>query len=124
MRGVVNAELEATIRINVRAGIGQDRSFAAIVDTGFNGALTLPALAIAELELAWRSQATVTLADGGEIDTDLYLAIVDWEGTERSILVEAAETEPLVGMALLEFHRLQMDVIDGGDVSIEPLRQS
>jgi clan AA aspartic protease len=119
--GIVNANLEATIQIAVRGPAGPVRSFTAIVDTGFNGALTLPEQAIADLQLPWRSQGTVTLADGSEVDTDLYLATVVWDGTERRIIVEAAETEPLVGMALLELHRLRVDVVNGGDVSIEPL---
>jgi hypothetical protein len=36
-------------------------------------------------------------------------------------LVEAADTDSLVGMALLYGHDLHMQVIEGGSVVIEPL---
>jgi hypothetical protein len=42
-------------------------------------------------------------------------------GEWRSIEVEVADAEPLVGMALLERNALNIAVKPGGAVSIEPL---
>jgi hypothetical protein len=44
-----------------------------------------------------------------------------WNGQLREIEIDAAETEPLLGMALLRGYRLQVDTIEGGLVSIETL---
>jgi hypothetical protein len=41
-----------------------------------------------------------------------------WNGQLREIEIDAAETEPLLGMALLRGYRLQVDTIEGGLVSI------
>ena len=55
--GVVNDALEATIRLTVRGPSRQEESVEAVMDTGFDGYLTLPPAVIAALELPWRRKA-------------------------------------------------------------------
>lgn len=62
--GVVNAHHEATIRLPLQAAGGRNQDIEAILDTGFNGSLTLPPA----------------------------------DGVPRNVLIEAADTDPLVGM--------------------------
>ena len=50
--GVMTAHTEATIRLPVRAVNGREQEIAVILDTGFNGALTLPPAMIAGLGLS------------------------------------------------------------------------
>jgi len=119
--GEVNVHHEATIRLPVRDADGREQAVEAILDTGFNGSLTLPPAVIAALGLPWRSRGLVILANGTEDQCDIYVATVIWDGTPRNILVEAAETDPLVGMALLYGHDVRMQVVQGGRVSIEAL---
>lgn len=111
--GVVNAQREATIRISIRAADGREPFIDAILDTGFNGSLTLPPT-IATLGLPWHTRALVILANGSEDLCDIYSAVVRWDGKPRNILVEAADTDPLVGMALLAGHDLRIQVVEGG----------
>ncbi|MGE3540493.1 MAG: hypothetical protein AB7N91_24015 [Candidatus Tectimicrobiota bacterium] len=63
----------------------------------------------------------VMLANGTEDACDIYAATVIWDGRPRNILVEAADTDPLIGMALLYGHNVHIQVREGGRVSIEPL---
>ena len=49
--GVVNAHSEATIRLPVRDAVGHEHEIEAVLDTGFNGSLTLPPALIAALGL-------------------------------------------------------------------------
>jgi clan AA aspartic protease len=119
--GVVNAQTEAIIRLPMRAADGRAQEIEAILDTGFNGSLTLPPSVIASLGLRWRTRGLVMLANGTEDYCDIYVATVIWDGSPRNILVEAADTDPLVGMALLYGHDLHMQVIEGGRVVIELL---
>jgi hypothetical protein len=42
IHGVVNADLEATIRLHVTGPNGQRQEVTATSDTGYNGALSLP----------------------------------------------------------------------------------
>ena len=61
------------------------------------------------------------MADGSVDFFDVYSATVVWEGQPRIVSIEAADTEPLIGMSLLNGHRIRIDVIEGGVVRITPL---
>jgi clan AA aspartic protease len=113
--------LEAMIDVLVRDVSGNSHSIEAIVDTGFNGSLTLPPAQITALRLQWFTRATITLANGSEDEVDVYAASVIWDGVARRVLVEATDTEPLVGMHLLQRHSVRIEVQRGGEVTIEPL---
>jgi predicted aspartyl protease len=118
--GTVNARHEILIRLPVRDTTGTDQDIGTILDTGFNGALTLPPALIASLGLAWRSRTTAVLANGSIEQFDLYAATV-WDGVPRSILVQAIDTAPLLGMALLAGYDLRIRVAAGGSVEIEAI---
>jgi clan AA aspartic protease len=120
MRGYVNENYEAIISVAVKNG-NSLKSFDAVIDTGFTGFLSLPIAIIMELELQWSYRDRATLGDGSETVFDVYNAEILWNGQLREIEIDAAETEPLLGMALLRGYRLQVDTIEGGLVTIETL---
>jgi clan AA aspartic protease len=119
--GTVTADQEAVIPLPLLDNSGQEHSVDAVVDTGFTGALTLPAALIAMLGLPFRCRQQVMLADGSLIIADVFVGQVSWDGQPRVAEVEAAETEPLVGMTLLHGSELSVQVIDGGSVTIQAL---
>jgi clan AA aspartic protease len=119
--GVVNANREATIHLVVSGPSGQQREIEAIIDTGFTGFLTLPPALVQALGLAWLCRQPGILADGSVDVFDVYSATVIWDGQPRTVEVEAADTEPLVGMSLLDRHSLRIDVLTGGVVTITAL---
>jgi predicted aspartyl protease len=84
IQGVVNARLEATIRLRVRASDGSELDVEAVIDSGFTGSFTLPAAAITALGLAHQSSGRAVLADGSIQQVDIYGAEVDWDGSWRS----------------------------------------
>lgn len=55
--GEVNAQAEAIIRLTVWASDGREQEIEAVLDTGFNGSLTLPPAVIEPLGLPWRTAA-------------------------------------------------------------------
>jgi clan AA aspartic protease len=120
MQGYVNENYEAIISVAVKNGI-DFKSIDAVIDTGFTGFLSLPIAIIMELGLEWSYRDRATLGDGSETVFDVYNAGILWNGQLREIEIDAAETEPLLGMALLRGYRLQVDAIEGGLVSIETL---
>jgi predicted aspartyl protease len=71
--------------------------------------------------LRWQSVDRFTLADGSECVFDTYVAKVAWDGKVRTILVEEADADPLVGMRLLRGHELKMQVRARGKVTIKRL---
>ena len=119
--GVVNANREATIRLVVIGPSGQQQEIEAIIDTGFTGFLTLSPTLIGALGLSWLSRQPGILADGSVNVFDVYAVSVMWDGQFRAVEVEAADTDPLVGMNLLDGYSLRVDVQSGGIVTITVL---
>ena len=119
IQGVVNAAHEAVIPLPVQGPSGRSLEFQAVVDTGFSEFLTLPLALVAELRLPPVSSASAILADGSETTFDVYGVTVLWDGQTRDIVAYAADTTPLVGMALLQSHSLYVEVEDGGRVVIQ-----
>ena len=119
--GVVNLRHEATLSLVVGNSSGQRQVIDTVIDTGFNGFLSLPSETIVRLGLPWTISNTATLADGREALFDFYTGTVIWDGQYRTIDIAESETEPLLGMAMLYGYRLQVDAVEGGIVEIEAL---
>jgi clan AA aspartic protease len=92
-----------------------------VIDTGFAGALTLPAAAIAALGLPFFQQIDASLADNASIKADAHLATIVWEGVDTDVAVLSIGLRPLLGTALLDGYRLTVDFEDGGSVSLVAL---
>lgn len=119
--GQVTANREAVISVNVRHSEEQQEDFAAVLDTGFTEYLTLSSEVIARLGLKQVHTAQVVLGDGSEVQIAVYRAEVLWHDQWRLIYVHATEGGALVGMSLLYGSVLRIRVIDGGEVTIEPI---
>jgi clan AA aspartic protease len=119
--GAVSANREATIRLLVRGPSGQEQEIEAVIDTGFNGFLTLSPAQITALALARLGRGRAILANGSEAIFDIYEATVIWDGQPLVVEADAADTDALIGMALLDGHELRIEVADGGSVTIEAL---
>jgi clan AA aspartic protease len=116
--GVVNADLEATIRLEVLGTGGQSQTVEAVVDTGYNGFFTLPPGLIASLGLPWLCRQPGMLADGSVQVFNVHIATVLWDGQPRQVETDEADAQPLIGMRLLQGHEIKMHIIDGGVVSV------
>ena len=119
--GIVTAYREAIIHLTVRGPQRQEQEIEAIIDTGFDGFLTLPPTLIAALGLAWRRRGRAMLADGSESLFDIHEAIVSWDGAPRRVAVDAVDIDPLIGMSLLSGYELTIQVAEGGKVIISLL---
>ena len=119
IEGAVNAELEAIVILPLVGPEGQEREIRAVVDTGFNGYLILPPTLVAELGLPVVGEGEAVLADGSEAAFDVYGVTMLWDGQPRFVEAGAVGVDPLVGMAMLEGHALNIQVRDGGRVVIQ-----
>lgn len=119
--GRVSLYREAIVPLRIRGPQGQELSIDAVVDTGFNGYLTVPPDVITALGLPFRRNARAVLGDGSTVTFDIHEAAVLWGGRLLRISVDAADTTPLLGMNLLYGHELNVQVVEGGNVSIRPM---
>ncbi len=120
IRGVVNANYEAVVRLRVRGPSGNELDVEAVVDSGFNASLTLPLSIVSALGLIQQSVGGAVLADGSIHEFEIYSAEVDWNGW-RPILVSAVGDQALAGMRLLHGNELRIEVVQGGVVEVRPL---
>lgn len=118
IRGTVSEDREAIVPIVIRGPAGSLISADAIVDTGFNGYLTLPLDVLNKQNAPKVGRTRVVLADGSESVCDLYELEIIWDGHSQLVEVDAAESVPLVGMALLDGFILTVDAVIGGGVTV------
>lgn len=114
--GTVNGEFEPIISLFVRGSDGQLYTQDAIVDTGFNGWLSLPPDSIERLNLRWKRRGRALLGDGSECVFNVYEAVIVWDGVLLTIPVDEADSEPLIGMSLMDGYQLMIQVLEGGRV--------
>ena len=114
----MNAHYEAVVHLSLLNSSGQTRDIEAVVDTGFNGFLTLPPSMVAELGLTRLGQKSLVLANGSRDIFDTYGVTVLWDGQPRFVDADEADAIPLLGMSMLDLHNLNIDVEDGGRVII------
>jgi clan AA aspartic protease len=119
--GIVTADREAIVRLVVRGPSGSEEVVEAVIDTGFDGSLSLPPSLIASLQLPWRRRGKALLADGSESVFDIHEGVVLWDGLPVRVAIDAADMVPLIGMSLLDGFELTVQVRSNGRVTIEAL---
>lgn len=119
--GNVNANREAIVQLAVLGENQQRQGIRAIIDTGYTGFLTLPLTMITALDLTWYMQQEGFLGDGSLCLFNVYEASVIWDGQVRTIEINESETDPLVGMGLLEGYELIIQGVADGLVTITAL---
>ena len=121
IEGSVNANLEAVVTIPLLGSTGQTREIAAVVDTGFNGYLTLPPTLVAELGLSMVGDGEAIRADGSEVTFDVYGVTVVWDGQPKYDETAAVGIDDLVGMMLLDRQSPFVEIAGGGRVLVQAL---
>ncbi len=110
---------QALVNVTFDVPAGPDIQIEFVVDTGFEGALTLPVAAISALGLPFYQELFANLADDSSIRVDVFRATILWDGTRRDVAVLATGKRPLLGTALLDGHHLDVDFWNGGAVQIQ-----
>jgi clan AA aspartic protease len=121
--GIVD-QLEAVVELLVIDVAGRPHRVRTVIDTGYNGTLTLPAQLVVSLGLPFLGHRRAVLADGTKALLGEYAATVSWDGKLVQIGITEADGGALLGMEMLRGHRLTVDAIEGGEVRIEQLTQA
>ena len=121
IEGRINDRYEPVVTISLTAPKGETREVDAVVNTGFNGFLVLPPELVEEMEMPFLHYSRSFLADDREMTLQTHQATINWNGDARRVRAIASGSAALVGMQLLEGHRLEMDIRPGGTVQIHSL---
>ena len=92
-----------------------------LVDTGFEGDLALPDPLLMQLDADFVMDKNIRMADGSIRKRPHYVITLDWDEEPRPTEVLALEGVPLMGISLLRNYLIQIEMTDGGEVSLEPL---
>ncbi len=121
MVGRVTGTPEAIVPLVVAGPSGSKAKIDAVLDTGFTDFLTLAPATIAALGLPAMDTIECQLADGHVVSMQSFQAVVEWHGSPREVIVLEADGDALLGMSLVQGSRVAIDVVEDGEVRIEPL---
>lgn len=89
---------KATVPVIFRLPRQPDFSLDFVVDTGFNGYLTLPIQAVNAMNLPLSANTPATLADGSQTLLSIHLATIVWDDVARVVPILASGNKPLLGI--------------------------
>jgi clan AA aspartic protease len=119
--GQVDENLEPVLRLTVRNESGEMRTWPFVIDTGFNGTLTLPPRLIADLKLNLHGEKETELADGSVIRCRVFFAQIEWDGVLLELNVDESNTVPLLGTSLLRGYQLTAEMRPHGKLTLKKL---
>jgi clan AA aspartic protease len=120
---VVGLQARINVIFSLLDGERSNFEIECVVDTGFEGFLTLPSSIIADLGLPYLIKINANLANNTNVETDVYLATIVWNGVQRDVAVLEMGRRPLIGTALLEDYHLSIDFCEGGTVLVDEIIQ-
>ena len=119
IKGRVTADRTPVIRLEVLDGLGRSVPVAAVLDTGFNGDVSLPIPTIRRLQLRPIGQRRFTLADGEVSVMNTYLGRANWHEEPLEVIIVESQGTAMVGMNLLWGSRITLEASEDGDILIE-----
>jgi clan AA aspartic protease len=90
-----------------------------ILDTGFEGDLSLPSNILRQLDTHLLFLSLRAMGDGSLRECPGYHLAWQWNDEPRTVEILALEHNPLLGTMLLESCHLDVDMAEGGEVVIE-----
>ena len=121
IRGTVFPNRQALLAVALLDTAGQFQPFEFVLDTGFDGDLSLPAQTIQTLVAVRLSPSIIELADGSRTTAHTWEATALWDGERRTVSIMESEGEPLLGMSLLWGNHISLAAKAFGDLVIERL---
>jgi clan AA aspartic protease len=120
---IIGKFVDRKIIVPVRFILSEEIIFSVefVIDTGFNGYLTLPTGAVGAMNLPLFSMTRTILADGTYSSIPTHIATINWHDRELLVPVLAMGSKPLLGMGLLERCRLVVEFTEDGSIELEKL---
>jgi clan AA aspartic protease len=104
--GNVNALREAIVEIRFTGGYALN----CVVDTGFDGALVVPAFVAQHVGLPVVAQLAFELVGGARMSADVALGEIEWLGQDRIVeVILSRGNDALIGTEMLEGAKLIVD---------------
>ena len=113
LRGRVNEQGEPLITVKLILN-SVPTPLSAVIDTGFNGYLSVPKSIIARSKWEWLGYENYELASGAVIREQVYLGQIIFDGRQLEVYAVATDSDDiLVGTRLLQGKQLWIDFASG-----------
>lgn len=116
---MLNGGFFPTVAIGFRLTQVGAHEVEALLDSGFNGAVSLPLAEVDKLGLPLVTERAVTLADGSDVNVKVHSGFVCFAGRRYRCAVLATGDVPTVGMHLLQGMRVCFEAFEGGAIEVE-----
>ena len=120
--GRVTTTRKPLVSVTILDSDGNRQLIRVVLDTGFTGYLVLPERYMRRLGLTARRYSQGRPATGEVIRIPTGRATVIWQGQSRAVEVLQLDSEPLLGMEFLWNHRITIDAVANGAVTVAPLQ--
>ncbi len=117
--GKVNSIKQAVVSLELSGSDGQKEILEAVIDTGYDGYLSVTPSIAARLQLPFRETRTYELGSGELFDFPVHDVAIQWDGDLKIIASIVTEGGVLIGMSLLSGYTLFIDATYGGVVQID-----
>ena len=119
--GRVTSSKKPLVRLTFLDHSGNSHLIPLVLDTGFTGNVLLPERYVNRLGLSTGITTQGHLANGEFLEIPTGYATLVWQGGRRRVRILQLGTEPLLGMEFLWNHRITIDAVPNGPVTITPI---
>lgn len=116
--GIVNEDREPVILLEFSGTNGVTETVEVVVDTGYNGTVTVTPEINDRLKLPFKETRFYELGDGVVAELPIHIVTILWDGQKRDVDATVTEGGSLLGMSLLDDCTLFIDGRIGGEVRI------
>lgn len=110
LKGVVNSRGEPLVPILLASHSRRRYRHPAVIDTGFNGHLSLPEKLARRYGWQWVGYESYEIATGDIVQEKVFLGRIHWFGSLQEVYAVASHAKDiLIGTRLLEPHRLSIN---------------
>ena len=119
--GSVTGTRKPLVPLTILDGSGNPQTLRVVLDTGFTGQVSLPERYVRQLGIRINRYIQGRPATGETIRIPAGRATVIWQGRTRIVEVLQLDSDPLLGMDFLWQHRIIIDAVTNGAVTVTPL---
>lgn len=118
IKGHTNSDLAPIVTVEIVDDNGRLKSLQAILDTGFDGDLSLSEEAIRKHGLKTVGERDITLANGDVDSIPFCIGVLSYGTHKIEVIVLQMGEESLVGMAPFRDGKMALEVWNGGRVTV------
>jgi clan AA aspartic protease len=110
LNGIVNDRDEPVVSLHLISSKGRSRLHPVIIDTGFNGNLSVPEKLAKKYGWPWIGNESYEIATGDVVEQKVFLGEINWFDHRQQVYAVASHADDiLMGTRLLRGRQLNVD---------------